>query len=63
MDGHGSSLERKGKGKGERGRGAAARGAREEGGLLGEEAPWGCRRSSVRLVRSLLLLSVREFCM
>jgi hypothetical protein len=48
MAGHGSSLERKG--KGERGRGAAAGGAREEGGLLGEEAPWGCRRSSVRLV-------------
>jgi hypothetical protein len=50
MDGHGSSLERKGKGERGRGRGAAAGGAREEGGLLGEEAPWGCRRSSVRLV-------------
>jgi hypothetical protein len=46
--------------EGEEGEGQG--GTRGEGGLLGEEAPWGCRRSWVwaALVRSLLLLAVLE---
>jgi hypothetical protein len=55
----GSSLERKG--KEERGHNWG-RGMGWGRGQLGEEVPWGCRRSSVgaALVRSLLLLAAHE---
>jgi hypothetical protein len=59
-------ARQRGRGSGERGRGAAAGGTRREGGLLGEEAPWGgaaMEEGSRPFIYScMLLLSVTCCC-
>jgi hypothetical protein len=61
LHGRPRGARRRGRGRG-RGGIVGGRGMGGGGGQQGEEAPWGCRRSSVwaALVRSLLLLAARE---